>query len=192
MFLEISDVIKDGDIEKLKSFLLKTPNIVEKRNDEGGTLLMEAAWYNKPSIAKALIDDGSDVDAVDGSKSNAYHYSASKGHQDVLNVLINRDVTNINSIDELCRTALHLASCFGHTECVKLLLSVPHIDVNLRDYRKETALHLASKENQIECVQLLLSFAHIDVNIQDKDNQTAYDVADNTTIKHLLEEHQRK
>ncbi|XP_057310711.1 uncharacterized protein LOC130648663 isoform X2 [Hydractinia symbiolongicarpus] len=133
-FEEIENIIINGDVKTFQSILMDHPSIVKMRGVYETTLLMKAARYNKPSIVKCLIDAGSDVYAVNIHKWNAYHYSASYGHHDVLKVVINHDVTNINN-----DTPLHLASRNGHTDCVKLLLSIPHIDVNIRNTWNKTA-----------------------------------------------------
>ncbi|XP_057311123.1 putative ankyrin repeat protein RBE_0319 [Hydractinia symbiolongicarpus] len=189
-FEELKKIIEIGDVKTFQSILIDHPNIVKIRSGcNKTTLLMEAVWYNKPSIVKCLIDAGSDVYAVNKCKSNAYHYSASYGRHDVLNVLINHDVTNINNLNSHNYTPLHFASRNGDIECVKLLLSIPHIDVNIRNIHNNTPLHFASRGGHIECVKLLLSIPHIDVNIRNKWNKTAYDVACNNSIKRLLQEH---
>lgn len=143
--LELEEIIKDGDVEKFHLILKKDPNIVKIRGDN--TLLIKAVHYNKPSIVKYLIDAGSDVNAVDGYKRNAYHCCAWNGHQDVLKVLINHDVRNINNVDDDHETPLHDASRNEHIECVKLLLFIPSINVNIRNDDGETAYDLAKNDS---------------------------------------------
>ncbi|XP_057299520.1 poly [ADP-ribose] polymerase tankyrase-like [Hydractinia symbiolongicarpus] len=140
---ELEEMIKDEDFEKFNSILIKNPDIVTMRDEIENTLLMEAAYHNKPSIVKCLIDAGSDVYAVDRDKCNAYHYSAIYGHHNVLKVLINHDVTNINNVDCDNDTPLHVASTEGQIECVKLLLSIPAIDVNIRNNDNKTGYGVA-------------------------------------------------
>ncbi|XP_057306140.1 putative ankyrin repeat protein RBE_0319 [Hydractinia symbiolongicarpus] len=154
-FDDVMVIIRNSDVKMLQTILIDDPTIVEMRNVYKATLLMEASRYNNPFIVKSLIDAGIDVYAVNKYKHNAYHFSAYYGHHDVLNVLINHDVTNINNVSKYNSTPLHYASSNDHIECVKLLLSVPHIDVNIRN----------------------------------NSGQTAYDVAENGTIKRLLQEH---
>ncbi|XP_057299718.1 ankyrin repeat domain-containing protein 42-like [Hydractinia symbiolongicarpus] len=171
---QLEKIIINGDVKTFQTILIDHPNIVKMRDVHETTLLMEAAYHNNPLIVKCLIDVGSDVNAVDKYKSNAYHYSYD--HHDVLKVLINHDVTNINNVNSYNNTPLHLASAYDHIECVKLLLSIPHIDVNIRNINNDKPLQLASCYGHIECVNLLLSI-------------TAYDDTRNNTIKHLLQEH---
>ncbi|XP_057311984.1 E3 ubiquitin/ISG15 ligase TRIM25-like [Hydractinia symbiolongicarpus] len=148
-FEELNKIIKNGDVKTFQTILIDHPSIVKMRGFYERTLLMEAAWYNKPSIVKCLIDAGSDVNAVDEDKWNAYHYSASGGRHDVLKVLINHDVTNINNVNTDNETPLYFASRNGHTDCVKLLLSIPHIDINVRNKWYQTAYGVA-RNNSIK------------------------------------------
>ncbi|XP_057310351.1 putative ankyrin repeat protein RBE_0319 [Hydractinia symbiolongicarpus] len=142
-FKELETIIENGDVKTFQTILIDHPSIVKMRGNDGKTLLIIAAWNNKPSIVKCLIDAGSDVNSVDKIKWNVYHYSACYGRHDALNVLINHDNTNINNVNNSNYTPLHLASCFGRIDCVKLLLSIPHIDVNIRNKRNETAYDVA-------------------------------------------------
>ncbi|XP_057304301.1 poly [ADP-ribose] polymerase tankyrase-2-like [Hydractinia symbiolongicarpus] len=130
----------------LQAILIDDPTIVEMRGDNKTTLLIQAALYNNPLIVKCLIDAGSDVYAVNVYERNAYHYSAYYGHHEVLNVLINLDVTRINNVDKFNDTPLHDASSNDNIECVKLLLSIPHIDVNIRNIDNETAYDVARND----------------------------------------------
>lgn len=145
-FEECIKIIQTGDDKIVQLLLNNHPDIVKMRGDNGSTLLMKAAFYNKPSIVKDLIDAGSDVNAVDDLNWNAYHISAWRGHSDVLKVLINHDVTNINNVHNYNGTPLYFASRFGHVECVKLLLSVPHIDVNIRNKYNKAAYDVARND----------------------------------------------
>ncbi|XP_057311949.1 E3 ubiquitin-protein ligase TRIM56-like [Hydractinia symbiolongicarpus] len=146
-FEELEKIIKNGDVKTFQTILIDHPSIVKMRSVYERTLLMEAAYHNNPLIVKCLIDAGSDVNAVDKRKWNAYHYSTCYGRHDVLKILINHDVTNINNVGSYNDTPLHLASCNGRIDCVKLLLSIPHIDVNIRNWQNKTAYDVACNNN---------------------------------------------
>lgn len=199
----IDKIIKDGDIEKLKSVLIEDPHAVERRDNSGNTLLIKAVRYDKPLIAEVLILAGCDMYAVDENKQNAWkdylnfqnnlketalHLASGCGNIECVKLLLSVPHINVNIQSSLKETALHVASWYGNIECVKLLVSVPHVDVNKQNYQGETTLHLASSRGHIECVKLLLSVPHIGVNMRNIFGKTAYDVAKNTTIKHLLKE----
>ncbi|XP_057311481.1 E3 ubiquitin-protein ligase TRIM56-like [Hydractinia symbiolongicarpus] len=148
-FEELETIIANGDVKTFQTILIDHPNIFKMRGNDGKTLLIIAACYNKPSIVKCLIDAGSDVYAVNEDKWNAYHYSAFYGDHDVLKVLINHDITNINNVNNYNDTPLHLASFHDHIDCVKLLLSIPHIDVNIRNKQNQTAYDV-TRDNTIK------------------------------------------
>lgn len=131
-FEDVATIIKSGLIKTFLTLFSKQPSIAKENND-GDTLIIVAALYNKPAIVKALIEAGSDVHFVHLNKCSAYHYSAYHGYYDVLKLLVNHDNTHINVVDDDRSTPLYYASANGHIDCVKLLLSIPHIDVNMSD-----------------------------------------------------------
>ncbi|XP_057308509.1 receptor-interacting serine/threonine-protein kinase 4-like [Hydractinia symbiolongicarpus] len=158
----------------LQQILITDPLIVQMRDSFRETLLMRAAYYNTPSVVKALIDAGSDVNASRYDMWTPFHISAFHGHQDALKVLINHDVTCINTVNHRRKTPLFYACGKGHVGCVQLLLSVTGIDVNIQTMDNDTPLHVALRNGSHECVKLLLSLPHVDVNIPSILNKTAY------------------
>lgn len=147
-FKELEDIIRDGDDKTFLSILTNNPNVLNVRDDDGNTLLMEAAFRNKPSIAKYLIDAGCDVNEVNELNQNAFTCSACYGHHDVLNLLINHDDTNINNGDSFGSTPLYLAAALSRVECVQLLLSLPHIEINERMFSYDTTIKSLLKEHR--------------------------------------------
>ena len=57
-------------------------------------------------VAKVLIQNGADVNAVDWNKWTALHFAAWEGHVDVAKVLI-QNGADVNAVDENKFTALH-------------------------------------------------------------------------------------
>jgi ankyrin repeat protein len=49
------------------------------------------------------------------------HVAAHRGYEDVVEVLLETDSTNITAVDDLGRTALHLAVMNGHGNVAQLL-----------------------------------------------------------------------
>ncbi|XP_057302903.1 ankyrin-1-like [Hydractinia symbiolongicarpus] len=171
-FADVDEIIKNGDVEMLQQILITDPFIVKMRDSFRATLLMRAASYNKPSVAKALIDAGSDVNASRYDLWTPFHISAFHGHQDALKVLINHDVTCINTVNHRRKTPLHYACDNGHVGCVQLLLSIPGIDVNVKTMDNDTPLHVASRNGSYQCVRLLLSTPHTDLNARRSSSET--------------------
>lgn len=97
-----------------------------------------------------------------------FHRAAEHGHNDILQVLLDRDESTtkslINARDILNMsgmTALHMAANVGHANCVRTLLNAG-ADVAAtttdRPHSKATALHLAVTQNHHEVASALLSY----------------------------------
>lgn len=101
---------------------------------------------------------------VGGVENTAFHASASRGHMNVLSLLIwylpNVDIRGIWG-----QTALHRASLFGRVEIGRRLLSYG-ADVSAQDYGGWTPLFAAASAGQLEFARMLLKH-RADVNIPD-------------------------
>lgn len=106
-----------------------------------------------------MIDAGSEVNAVDKSEWTVYHFSAMYGSHDVLQVLINHDVTCINDVNYLNETPLHLATIHGSIECEKLLLSALGVDGNIQNNWNKTA-HDVARDDHVKQLFQVHSFKH--------------------------------
>ncbi len=103
------------------AILLAAGADVNKRNRLGRTALMFAAFYGDVRIAKALLDHGADVDAVDGETSRpALAAAAMNGHLEVVRLLLDKGAdTSIR--DREGSTALGWAKKRGFTAVSNLL-----------------------------------------------------------------------
>ena len=106
-----------------------------------------------------MIQNGADVNAVDGDKKTALHFAASKGHDDVAKVLIENGA-DVNAVDYTESTAVHAAVWKGHVDIAKVLI-LNGTNVNAVNERKFTALLYAVKKGDVPCVLQLLCMAEI-------------------------------
>lgn len=83
--------------------------------------LLAAAWANDVPRARALIREGADVNAQDGTQQSAYLVAASEGHADLLRLTL-RHGAKLNDKDSFDGTALIRAAERGHAEVVGILL----------------------------------------------------------------------
>jgi ankyrin repeat protein len=75
--------------------------------------LIAAAWKNDFRRARALIDQGADVNAKDNTVQSAYLISTSEGYLELLNLTL-RHGADVDSKDSFNGTALIRAADRGH------------------------------------------------------------------------------
>ena len=68
----------------------------------------QAAEKGHVDVAKELIQNGADVNAVNSNKETALHFAAHKGHVEVAKVLI-QNGADVNAVQKIW-TALHIAA----------------------------------------------------------------------------------
>ena len=129
----------------------------------GSTLLHIASSSNLQSTVHVLLEEGTDVDKVDGLGNTALHHAARWGHQELVSTLLNAKAKiDLENNDE--KTPLMMAVDNGHVEIVKLLLH-RGADVHIRTGLSGNALQAAARYGAVGTVQILLK-AGADVNAQ--------------------------
>lgn len=94
--------------------------------------------------------------------------------------------TIIEIRDENGLSVLHWACDRGHLDVTQFLVNQIGMDVNIRDDEKQTPLHYAAACGHIEvCTFLIKSNAR--TNVKDCNNQTPEEIAENDTIRKLLQ-----
>ena len=82
-------------------------------------------------------------------------YAASRGHVEVVKLLMGDPRVDARAISKKGFSAMHYAAAEGHVEVVKLLLE-NRVDANAKTNSGATPLHLAAAENHYKVVRLLL------------------------------------
>ena len=106
----------------------------------------------------------------------ALHAAASKGHQEVVAVLLEHPGFDHNVVTlDTDWSSLHLAVSGGHYKVVALLLQQPGIEVNLPHYIAGwTPLHIAAIFGACpDMVEILLKQPGININARDREGWTA-------------------
>ena len=131
---------------------------VNKRFQNGTTLLMLAAERNQSKVVDALIAVGADVNPGVDSRKTALMCAAEKGHTNILEILTDNEA-ELNRKDNNGRTALMLAAEGGHSEAVDILLEAG-AKVHIQSASdKETALTLVREERVL--LRLIQSSAQL-------------------------------
>ena len=154
---------KDKDMVQVQEFIERGVDVNDARG--GGifeyTALHVAAMYENDDVAKVLIENGADVNAVDKNKRNPLHCPLLYGHADVVKVLI-QNGADVNAVDKDKRTVLHHAARKGHVDVAEMLIQ-NGADVNaVEKIYKRTALHFAlENEHAVLALQLVCFGADI-------------------------------
>ena len=108
-----------------------------------------------------LLDNSEDTSQRNNAVSTALYFAASRGHADVVKLLLSRGA-DVNSMKD-STSCLQLAARIGHTDVVSALVS-DGADVNVKDNGGISPLHEASCNGHIGVVMALLdNNAHVDI-----------------------------
>ncbi len=212
---EIHDVVKKGDINKLKALITKDKLLVNLKDKNGKTPLHFACQNNNIEAIEYLFKNGANINEKNINGVTPLQYAAYMGHTGALEFLIKNKV-DINSEDNTKRTALDFAilnkkidivdllvkngikinlkqrgANFIHTVAVngfKKLLKViikNGGDLNSLNVFGGTMLHSAVLGELPEIVKLMIS-KKINLNSIDKYGKTAFYYAENGENKEII------
>jgi hypothetical protein len=143
--------------------LLETYDDVTERDISYGRKALHVARH--VDVAKLLIQNGADVNAVNKYNWTSLHFTTSKGHADVAKLLI-QNGADVNAVDKNNCTSLHFTTSKGHVDVAKLLIQ-NGADVNAVDKDNWTSLHVAARYGHVDVAKLLIHNG-ADVNAVDK------------------------
>lgn len=136
------------------------------------TDLGEAAAFNLVSVVEVMLNEGLDVNAVDGDGDTPLLTACMHRRYDTAKFLIEHGAaTGIEAHDG--NVALSTAAAFGLTKIVELLIR-EGVQVNPRNKQGKTPLDRAYEFGYTDCVQKLLEYgAKVNVTVRDHAGQTA-------------------
>ena len=189
----IVNYARSGNLQKVREELLAGADV--NLGEGEGTALSFACTIGDFGIAKLLIENGANVNALDIDRCTPISWAGNGGHIDIVKLLLEhgaevnagskhgltplihaavRGETEIvalylengaKSKHSSGTTALIHACSFGFLDTAKLLL--PYSDINHQNKDGLTALMMASENNHIELTELLLQNG-ADTNLSDK------------------------
>jgi ankyrin repeat protein len=86
--IDIHSAVISGNLEAVKQHIEAGTNINEKDAMSGSTPLISAATFNKPEIAKALIDANADLSLKNNDGGTALHSASFFGRIEIVQLLI--------------------------------------------------------------------------------------------------------
>ncbi len=144
-----------------------------RRNTDGPTALMLSAFAGDIKVAKALLERGADVEALDGIHSSALFCATSYGRVDIAKLLLDHGAS-VHANDE-GDTPLIYALGLHDTELVRRLFQ-RGLPVNRRDKRGDMPLHVVASLADVSMIRLLLSLG-ADLNARDTYGNTPLHLA---------------
>ena len=93
---------------------------MNEKDEEGRSALHFACGYGEMECAKYLIDNGADVDILDGSKNSCLHYAAGYGEKASVELLLKHKAKK-ELLNDDKHTAHDIAKMIEHTELADLL-----------------------------------------------------------------------
>ena len=151
---ELCTAASEGDIEKIKSILDGTPELVNMKDEKGWSPLHNAAHKGRTDIADFLISKGAEVDIKDEYDSTPLASAAWQAQKETVRLLIARGAS-VKSKDRIGSTPLHRAADGGDEDIVRALISAG-AEVNATNNSDEIALHLAADKGHRQAAQVLI------------------------------------
>jgi len=93
----IMKAAQSGDLDKVKEFVLKNPELVNTKGGKNETLLLKAVESGNLELVEFLLSKGADVNACDKGGDTPLHKASALGHQAMAKLLIDRGA-DVNSI----------------------------------------------------------------------------------------------
>lgn len=145
-----------GDAAAIRILLSRSGAQPDALDFDGLTALSRACYQGHVEAAKALIEGGASLGAVNANKSNALHMAANGGKTETVALLLDQGMP-IYLTDGRGAAALAWAASAGRKEAAEMLLA-RGADVAAASDDGTTALHTAAAANKAEIIALLLRY----------------------------------
>ncbi|XP_078316766.1 ankyrin repeat domain-containing protein 16-like [Crassostrea virginica] len=147
--------IRDCSAEELERLLSAYPELKDKKDDHGNTLLLITARHDLLQLAQVLISHKVDINEKNKHDGiAAIHEAARCGSVDV-GFLLFTSGCDVMNCDNSKKTPLHHAARRGQDKMVETLLRSPKLKIDARDENRLTPLH-ESIVNKHETTAILL------------------------------------
>jgi ankyrin repeat protein len=109
-----------GDLAAIQEAVQKDPTLITYKEWDNATLLHDAVGHNQLDVAKYLLDNGADDNAVTTDGLTPLHMAAQNGNIEMTKLLLQRGA-KINAFDAKGWTPLDRPQKWGHQDEVEFL-----------------------------------------------------------------------
>jgi len=169
---DINSINRSGETPLQYAAYSNNKDIIELLLQKGATIanLHIASYMGDLEKAEAFINEGVDIDALDGRGLDApLHYAARNNQKQVIELLTAKGA-DVNLKNRPGQTPLDIAISQGHKDIAELLIS-KGADINAKDNRGNTLLHRAAQNDQKDIAELLISRG-ADINAKNNKDKT--------------------
>ena len=149
---DIFAISRNGTVAELKELMEKNPNSINEQNENGFTPLILACYRGNNDVAKFLIKEVKDIDAL-SEMGTALMACSVKGNVEIAKLLLEKGC-NPNLTDSSGTTALILATQFKNIKMIEALLK-HNADKSKIDNKGKTAFEYAAFSGNEEIINLL-------------------------------------
>lgn len=129
-------------------------------------------------IVKALLVIWPELcKCCDSTNTSPLYSAAVKDHLEIVNAILDADVSTIRMVRKNGKTALHTTGRYGLIRVVKALIERDPGIVSIKDKKGQTALHMAVKGQCPLVVEELLNSDISTLNERDRKGNTAVHIA---------------
>lgn len=156
----IIEAVQVGDIQTVQQLLNQTGYSINRRYQDGRTLLIYAAAAGQIDMVNYAIGAGADVNMQDDFGMSALHYAARENHAAVVLRLLQQDNLALNLRNNIGNTPLVSAILNESTEVINILLTPVNVqrglNINLANNEQFSPLVLAILKDDLVLLNRLL------------------------------------
>ncbi|GFS44601.1 ankyrin-3 [Nephila pilipes] len=181
IYTPLNLAIRNGSLE-ISELLLKNGAKIDYEMESGITSMQYAAICGDRDLIELLLKYKADSNVEE--KVLILHTAAYKGHKNIMELLVEKEVDIHAKQINTDSTVLHLAADQGHLDIVDFLIA-SGIDIDVKDAEGKTALHLSSSKKHFKIVELLLK-NKADIQAADKAGITPLHIMIGNRMTELL------
>ncbi|WP_338405958.1 ankyrin repeat domain-containing protein [Wolbachia endosymbiont (group A) of Longitarsus flavicornis] len=151
---ELLAVVNGDDLNRVKALVSQGASLEAKDNSDN-TPLHNACNNGHVKVVEYLVEEGASLKVKNKDGETPLHVAAQHDSTlEVIEFILNRDLSGINDITNNGRTPLHLAIQGNKPSTVKLLLN-KGANINAKDKDGKTPLDLAVQEGYTNIVEMI-------------------------------------